>query len=96
MGLWDLFRRVDREHWFICYTCLGRTNHDETKAIFYSVEPKVDVVGRLWQRCPRCTDTNTKSFTELKAEGQESALWGLERVVKKHPRNLFEVGKHQE
>jgi hypothetical protein len=92
MGLRDLFRRIDREHWFICYACLGSANHDETKAIFHSMSPKVEIVGRLWQKCPRCGDTNTKSFTELKAEGQDSALWGLERVVKKRPQSLFDFG----
>jgi hypothetical protein len=94
MAVWELFKKIDRKHWFICYTCLGNTSHDETKSIFHSLEPKVDVVGRLWQRCPRCGGTNTKSFAELKTEGQDSALWGLERTVKKHPRNLFDSRDH--
>lgn len=95
MGLLGLFRKVDRMRWFICYNCLGTSNHDEAKAIFYSRAPKVLVVGREWQQCPRCEGTNTKSFAELKAEGQDSALWGLERVVKKHSRDLYGVSQSQ-
>jgi hypothetical protein len=91
MGLLGLFHKIDREHWFICYACLGNTSHNEMRSIFYSVAPKVIVVGRPWQQCPRCGSTNTKSFAELKAEGQDSALWGLERTVKKHPRRQFEA-----
>jgi len=93
MGLLGLFRKPDREHWFICYNCLGVTNHDETKSIFHSLAPKVIVVGRPWQKCPRCGSTNTKSFADLKEEGQDSALWGLEQTVKKHRRSHFEVGE---
>jgi hypothetical protein len=90
MGLWSAFRKIDREHWFICYVCLGSANHDETKAIFHSTAPRVNIVGRLLQRCPRCGETNTKSFAELKAERQDSVVWGLERAVKRHRRTLFE------
>lgn len=93
MSVLSLFRKLHREHWFICYACLGSNNHDETKSIFHSLAPKVDVVGRLWQQCPRCGSTNTKSFAELKAEHQDSALWGLEQTIKKHPRRIFETGK---
>ena len=91
MGLLSFFRKLDREHWFICYKCLGDSNHDELKSVFHSLAPKVLVVGRSWQQCPRCGSTNTKSFAELKEERQDSALWGLERIVKKNPRRLFEV-----
>lgn len=93
MAFLALFKRIDRDHWFICYTCMGTTNHDETRSIFHSLAPRVDVVGRLWQQCPRCGGTNTKSFAELKAEHQDSALWGLERVVKKHARSQFDFGR---
>lgn len=86
-----LFRKIDRDHWFVCYGCMGTSDHQEMKSVFYSRAPKVVVVGREWQQCPRCGGTNTKSFTELKTDGQESALWGLERIVKKHPRSDFEV-----
>ncbi|MGH9352085.1 MAG: hypothetical protein ACRD2G_08005 [Terriglobia bacterium] len=91
MRLFSFFRKIEREHWFICYTCMGASDHEETKSVFYSLAPKVLVVGRKWQQCPRCGGTNTKSFAELKADGQDSALWGLERIVKKHPRRVFEV-----
>jgi hypothetical protein len=91
MGLLGLFHKIDRERWFICYACLGNSNHDEVKSIFYSAAPKVIVVGRPWQQCPRCGGTNTKSFAELKTEGQDSALWGLERTVKKQSRRQFEA-----
>lgn len=85
----NVFKRIDRQHWFICYSCLGNANHDETKAIFHSTAPRVEVVGRFWQKCPRCGGTNTKSFAELKAEHQDSVVWGLERTVKKHHHDLF-------
>jgi hypothetical protein len=91
MGLFGLFRSIKREQWFICYSCLGLTNHDEVRSIFHSLDPKVKVLGRPLQKCPRCGDSNTKSFAELKAERQDSALWGLERTVKKHRRSMFEV-----
>ncbi|MGH9325240.1 MAG: hypothetical protein ACRD2B_00915 [Terriglobia bacterium] len=84
---------LDREHWFICYKCLADNNNDETKSIFHSEAPKVYVLGRPWQKCPRCAGTNTRSFAELKEEGQDSALWGLERAVKKNPRSQFEFPK---
>lgn len=91
MGLLNHLRKIDREQWFVCYTCLGTSDHDETKSVFHSLAPKVLVVGRPWQQCPRCSGTNTKSFAELKADNMDSALWGLERIVKKNPREMFEV-----
>lgn len=83
--------KKDRENWYICYTCLGDSNHDEARAIFHSQAAKILVLGRPLQQCPRCGGTNTKSFAELKAEGRDSTVWGLERTVKKHPRSQFEV-----
>ena len=91
MAFLRMFQKIDRQHWFICYKCLGDSGHDELKSVFHSRGPKVLVVGRPWQQCPRCGGTNTKSFAELKEEGRDSALWGLERIVKKHPRRLFEA-----
>ncbi|MGH9407622.1 MAG: hypothetical protein ACRD3D_17515 [Terriglobia bacterium] len=91
MAFFSFFRKLDRRQWFICYQCLGDSNHDETRSVFHSRSPKVLVVGRPWQQCPRCGGTNTKSFAELKEEGLDSALWGLERIVKKNPRGMFEV-----
>lgn len=41
--------------------------------------------------CPRCASSNTRSFQQLKEEGSEQALFGLEQVVRQHPRNMFEV-----
>jgi hypothetical protein len=47
-------------------------------------------------KCPRCESTNTRSFLQIKREGAESTIWGLERLVKKHPRSHFEVkGGHE-
>ncbi len=83
--------RLDRENWFICYDCLGENDHDEAKAIFHTKAAKILVLGRPIQQCPRCGKNNTKSFAELKAEGRDSTVWGLERAVKKHPRQQFEV-----
>jgi hypothetical protein len=48
-------------------------------------------MGRMMFPCPRCSSTNTRSFQQLKEEGSEQALFGLERVVRQHPRRLFEV-----
>jgi hypothetical protein len=91
MGLRRLFQRIDRERWFVCYTCMGHESDDEVRSIFHSIAPRVMIVGRGWQQCPRCGGTNTKSFAELKAERQDSALWGLERIVKKHSPQQFEL-----
>jgi hypothetical protein len=91
MGLMSLFRRVDRTRWFVCSTCMQQTGHDTVKSVFYSEAPPVLVIGRPFAKCPRCGGTNTRSFQEIKNEGSRSALWGLERIVKKHPRSQFEV-----
>lgn len=93
MSLLDHFRKIDRNHWFICYTCLGNTDHDGLKSVFHSLAPKVLVVGRPWQQCPRCGGTNTLSFADLKEKDMDSALWGLERLVRKNPRSVFEVSQ---
>lgn len=84
---------LDRNRWFICYNCMGLSNHDETKSIFYSRAPKVVILGRAWQKCPRCASTNTRAFAELKDAGEDSALWGLERTAKKFPRKQFEFNE---
>ncbi len=94
MNLSYFFKR-DRENWYLCYTCLGDANHDEAKAIFHSQASKILLLGRPLQECPRCRGTNTKSFAELKAEGRDSTVWGLERAVKKHPRSQFETNDHR-
>ncbi len=84
------FKR-DRRFWFVCYTCMMQTGHDTEKSVFYSEGEPVAILGRPWMQCPRCLGTNTKSFEELKREGSDSAVFGLERLVKKFPRSHFEV-----
>jgi len=86
-----LFRRINRDRWFVCNHCMQQTGHDTVKSVFYSEEPPALVLGRPFAKCPRCGTTNTRSFQEIKNEGSESALWGLERIVKKYPRREFEV-----
>jgi hypothetical protein len=95
MGLFDLIRRIDRRHWFLCYTCLQQTNHDALRSVFHYVGPPVVVLGRQVTQCPRCKSTNTVSFQQLKEEGSQAQLWGLERLVRQHPRSQFEVTKEQ-
>jgi hypothetical protein len=85
--------KKDRMHWFVCYSCMTQTGHDAAKSVFYSEDPPVIILGRPWQQCPRCLGTNTKSFQELKKEGSENALFGLERIVRKYPRDHFDVAK---
>lgn len=91
MSILNIFKSIDRTRWFVCHNCLMQTNHDTLNSIFYSASPKVNVVGRPTMICPRCNDANTRSFQELKDEGSESTLWGLERIVRKHPRSRFVV-----
>ncbi len=91
MGILDRLLKSDRKFWFVCYTCMMQTGHDTPKSVFYSQAPPVMILSRPWQRCPRCGGTNTKSFQQLKEEGSESALWGLERIIRKYPRSQFEV-----
>ncbi|HEX5434440.1 MAG TPA: hypothetical protein VFY05_09405 [Candidatus Angelobacter sp.] len=91
MSILSIFRRIDRKRWFVCHNCMMQTEHDTLKSIFYSDSPKVNVVGRPTMICPRCNDANTRSFQELKDEGAESSLWGLERLARKYPRGQFIV-----
>jgi hypothetical protein len=91
MGLLDVFKKSERKCWFVCYTCMMQTNHDEAKSIFYRAGPPASVLGRPVTPCPRCQDTNTVSFQQLKDDGSEAQLWGLERTVKKNPRSTFEI-----
>ena len=91
MGLLSAFRKIDRKRWFVCSTCMTESRHDELKSVFYSEGPPVLVLGRPWMKCPRCGGTNTRSFQEIKDDGSEAAIWGLERIVKKYPRRQFEV-----
>jgi len=91
MGILDRLRGIDRRYWHVCYNCMMLTGHDTVKSVFYSEGPPVSVLGRPLFACPRCTSTNTKSFQNLKDEGSEAPLWGLERVVREHPRSQFIV-----
>jgi hypothetical protein len=91
VSVFDLLKRIDRTRWFICHACLMHTNHDPVKSIFYYSGPGEDFMGRTMYRCPRCSSTNTRSFQQLKEEGSEQALFGLERIVKQHSRKMFEV-----
>lgn len=91
MGLLDRLRGIDRRYWHVCYNCMMQTGHDTVNSVFYTEAPPVLVLGRPMMPCPRCSNTNTKSFQTLKDEGAEAPLWGLEQTVRKHPRRLFVV-----
>lgn len=91
MGIWSGLKKIDRKYWFICHNCLMQTNHDPLKSLFYDEGPGEDYLGRTMHRCPRCSSTNTRSFQLLKEDGADQVLFGLERLVKKHPRSAFEV-----
>lgn len=91
MSVLNIFKRIDRKLWFVCHNCLQLNNHDAVRSIFYTESPSVIENGRPTMRCPRCNDANTRSFQDLQKDGSEAALWGLERLVKKHPRSQFEV-----
>ncbi len=91
MGLLDRFLKNDRKFWFVCYACMQQSSHDPLQSIFYYQGPPVEVLGRPLTRCPRCSSTNTVSFQKLKDERSDAKLWGLEQIVKKHPRSQFEV-----
>ncbi|MFQ5662430.1 MAG: hypothetical protein ACE5HL_01180 [Terriglobia bacterium] len=91
MGFFNLFRRIRRPFWFICYNCLNRNGNNTLEAIFYYQGPPEVVSGRPSVRCPRCQDLNTRSFQFLKDEGEEAALVGLERIVKSNPPERFPV-----
>lgn len=91
MGLFDRLRRLDRRYWHVCYNCMMQTGHDTANSIFYSEGPPVLILGRPWMQCPRCGNTNTKSFQALKDEGADAPLWGLEQTVRQHPRSRFVI-----
>lgn len=91
MSVLSIFKKIDRNRWFVCHNCMMQSDHDALKSIFYSESPKVNVLGRPTMICPRCNDGNTRSFQELKDAGAESSLWGLERLARKHPRSQFIV-----
>lgn len=91
MGWFDRFRRLERTSWFICYNCLGRNAHKAVEAIFSYSGPPEMINGRGWVKCPRCDNINTRSFQQLKDEGSDPQLWGLEQIVRSQPRERFPV-----
>ena len=91
MSILEKLLKKDRKFWFVCYTCMMQSGHDTLRSVYYSEDPPVLVLGKGWSQCPRCGETNTKSFQTLKDEGSDSALFGLEQVVKKYPRSQFEI-----
>ena|ERR1051326_1731161 len=91
MGILDRLRGLDRRYWHVCYNCMMLTGHDTPNSLFYSEGPPSLLLGRPMFVCPRCASNNTKSFQSLKDEGSEAQLWGLERVVREHPRSQFTV-----
>jgi hypothetical protein len=68
-----------------------QTNHDPVRSLFFQDTPGEDFLGRMMFPCPRCASSNTRSFQQLKEEGSDQALFGLEQVVRKHSRHIFEV-----
>ncbi len=91
MSVLNYLKRINRKNWFICHACLMQTNHDPMRSLFFQNTPGEDFLGRMMYPCPRCSSTNTWSFQQLKAEGSEQSLFGLERIVRQHPRHVFEV-----
>ena len=91
MGVLGQLKKINKKHWFICHTCLMQTNHDPIRSLFFHDGPAVDFMGRQMYPCPRCSSSNTRSFQQLKDEGSDQALFGLERIVREHPRHMFEV-----
>ena len=91
MGFWSRLRGIDRRYWHVCYNCMMQTGHDTVNSIFYWDGPPLMVLGRPMVPCPRCGNTNTKSFQTLKDEGSEAPLWGLEQTVRQHSRSRFVV-----
>ena len=91
MSILNFLKRIDRRHWFVCHACMMNSNHDPVKSLFFQDTPGEDFMGRMMYPCPRCSSTNTRSFQQLKQEGSDQALFGLERIVRQHPRSTFEV-----
>ena len=87
---WLFKKKVLRRAWHICYGCMLGNGNDTEGSVFYSEGAPVLVLGRPWMPCPRCGSTNTKSLQNLKDEGSDAAFWGLERIVRKLPRNQYE------
>lgn len=92
MAFWDRFRRIQRSSWHVCYECLKQSGNVAEEAIFYyDGPPESDAEGHATVRCPRCRNTNTRSFQFLRDMREEAALYGLERIVRTNPRSRFPV-----
>lgn len=92
MGFLDLLRGFNRRHWHICYECLRSTGNVAEDSIFFYAGPREPgIEGHAVARCPRCDTFNTRSFQFLKDKGEDSTVYGLERIVKTHPRSRFAV-----
>jgi len=91
MSVLNYLKRINRQHWFICHACLMQTNHDPMRSLFFKDTPGENFMRRIMFPCPRCSSTNTRSFQQLKEEGSEQVLFGLESIVRQHPRHVFEV-----
>jgi len=91
MSVLGYLKRINRNHWFICHACLMQTNHDPLRSLFFQDTPGEDFQGRMMYPCPRCSSTNTRSFQQLKEEGSEQVLFGLKRIVRNHPLDVFKV-----
>jgi hypothetical protein len=91
MSVLSALKRINRKHWFVCHACLMQTNHDPVRSLFFQDTPGEDYMGRMMFPCPRCSSTNTRSFQQLKDEGSKGPLFGLEQIVRQHPRSMFEV-----
>ncbi len=91
MSVLNYFKIINRRHWFVCHACMTQSNHDPMQSIFFQDTPGEDFMGRMMFPCPRCASTNTRSFQSLRDDGSTQALFGLEQIVRKHPRQAFEV-----
>jgi len=91
MSVLGYLKRINRKHWFICHACLMQTNHDPMRSLFFQNTPGEDLLGRMMYPCPRCSSSNTRSFQQPKDEGSDEARFGLERIVREHPRKVFKL-----
>jgi hypothetical protein len=91
MSVLKFLKRINRRQWFVCHACMMQSNHDPMRSIFFQDTPGEDFMGRMMYPCPRCSSTNTRSFQMLHDEGSTQPLFGLEQIVRQHPRSAFEV-----
>ena len=91
MSALNFLKRINRRQWFVCHGCMVQSNHEPLVSIFFQDTPGEDFMGRMMYPCPRCGTTNTRSFQSLKDEDATQPLFGLEQIVRKHPRSMFVV-----